>query len=81
VSARRLSTIGIDPGHYSGVSRLVLLRGGDHRKARPTIALCRIFDEEVFGVYRENNPHVAAWLASPGDAHRLTYALGPHRRY
>jgi Polypeptide deformylase len=31
-SARRLSTIGIDPGHYSAVSRWASLRGGDHRK-------------------------------------------------
>src|SRR5215216_6699273 len=50
------------------------------RRLRQPISLCRTFDEEVFGVYRENNPHVAAWIASPGDAHRLTYALGLHRR-
>src|ERR671913_1324254 len=58
----------------------VVYRRPSDRKPRPPIFLCRTFDEEVFGVYRKNNPHVAAWIASPGDAHRLTYALGLHCR-
>jgi hypothetical protein len=67
-------------GHYSAVSRGVSLQGGDHRRPRPTSALCRTLDEEVFGVYRELHSHVAAGVASPGDAHCLTYALGLNRR-
>src|SRR5688500_14347775 len=50
------------------------------RTSRPPISLCRTLDEEGSGVYREDYPHVAAWIAFPGDAHRLTYALGLHRR-
>src|SRR5215218_9488772 len=63
-SARRLSAMHIDSGHYSAASRGASLRGGDHRKPPPTIALCRTFDENLFGIYRENYPHVAAWVAS-----------------
>src|SRR5919107_6071686 len=70
----------IDSGHYSAASRGASLHGGDHRKPPPTIALCRTYDEEAFGIYRENYPHVAAWIAFPCDAHRLAYTLGPHRR-
>src|SRR5215210_3024127 len=79
-SARRLFTIGTDASHYSGISRRALLRGGDHRKLPPTIVLCRTLDEEVFGVYGEHHSHVAAWIVFLGNAHRLTYALGLHRR-
>src|SRR5215203_3796800 len=50
-----------------------------HRKPRPPISLCRIFDEKAFRVYRENYPYVAAWISVPSDAHRLTYALSLHR--
>src|SRR5215210_1097152 len=51
-----------------------------HRKTRPPIFLCRTLDEEVFGVYGEHHSHVAAWIVFLGNAHRLTYALGLHRR-
>src|SRR5215213_10630693 len=58
---------------------IVYGRPSDSRP-RPRIPLCRTYDEEFFGIYRENYPHVAARIAFPGDAHRLTYALGLHRR-
>src|SRR5215211_632030 len=79
-SARRLCRIGVDPGHYSAVSRRASLHGGDHRKPPPTIALCRTLDEEVFGVYGEDHSHVVAGVAFPCDAHRLAYALSLNRR-